>query len=319
MTGIYAIHNIINGKYYIGQARDIDYRWMQHRSRLKCGTHENKHLQASYNKYGKNAFEYFIVKECSKELLDEMEVLFIEQYDSYNNGYNQDKGGAGCKGYKHTEEEILKMRMIQNPRAVLQLDKDLNIVAEWVGCSHAAKTLKMSRRQIQACCDRVNRQKTVRGYYFIYKDEYENNTVDWNYYLNINQSMPKKVNQYDLNMNLIKTWDSIYSIQKECGYHGSEISSVCNYKKKTYKQFVWRFRDEYTKEQYDIDCSTDFINRKGGNAKTVLRYDLDDNLIAIYKSLSDAVRQTGFSRSSIQQCLYGKTNKSHDSVWKYDN
>jgi predicted GIY-YIG superfamily endonuclease len=35
MTGIYAIHNIVNDKYYIGQAQDINDRWIKHRSRLK--------------------------------------------------------------------------------------------------------------------------------------------------------------------------------------------------------------------------------------------------------------------------------------------
>lgn len=57
MTGIYAIYNKINGKYYIGQAKDVKNRWMQHHSRLKCGTHENKYLQSAYNLYSIDAFD----------------------------------------------------------------------------------------------------------------------------------------------------------------------------------------------------------------------------------------------------------------------
>ncbi len=321
MTGIYAIHNIINDKYYIGQAGNIEYRWMQHRSRLKCGTHENKHLLSAYNKYGKDAFQYSVVEECKKEELDDREKFYIQKYDSYEHGYNQDLGGSGCKGYKHTDEEILKMRMIQNPKAILQLDMDLNIVGEWVSCSHAGKTLGLSIRAIKAVCNRVNHQKTIGGFYWIYKEEYDNNTVDWDYYLNINTSKPKRISQYDLNMNLIKVWDSAYQAYITDGYSCSEISSVCNHKKgkKTYKGYVWRFTDEYTEEEYQNDCNTDFYKRPSVGAKKLYRYDLDLNLICIYDSLQDAVRKTGFSRSSIQSCLYGNSKKSHNSTWSYNN
>lgn len=319
MTGIYAIHNIVNDKYYIGQARDIHERWIQHRSRLKCNTHENSHLQASYNKYHKENFEYFVVEECEESQLNDREIYYIEKYDSYYNGYNQDKGGARCTGYKHTEEEIAKMRLIQGPKAVLQIDMSLNIVAEWVSCSHAGKILGLSIRGIKAVCNRENRQKTIGGYYWIYKEEYENNTVDWDYYTNINVSAPKRVSQYDLCMNLIKVWDSTYQIQVCKEYSASEISSVCHYKKKTYKGYVWRFTDEYTEEQYDEDCKVDFTKRPAVGVKKVYRYDLDLNLICEYESTADAVRKTGFSRSSIQNCLYGKTEKSHNSIWSYDN
>ena len=51
MIGIYAIHNIKTDKYYIGQSKDIEHRWKQHKSRLKNNKHENEHLQNSYNKY----------------------------------------------------------------------------------------------------------------------------------------------------------------------------------------------------------------------------------------------------------------------------
>lgn len=318
MTGIYAIHNKINDKYYIGQAIDINERWIQHRSRLKCKTHENKHLQSAYNKYSKDAFEYFIVEECSTEQLDEKEIYYVALCHAYTDGYNQDIGGAGCKGYKHTEEEISKMRMVQKPKSVLQLDMELNIVGEWVSCSHAGKTLGLSARSIKAVCNRVNHQKTIGGFYWIYKEEYDNNAVDWDYYLNINASKPKRVSQYSLDMKLIKIYDSIYQAGITSGYNASEISSVCNHKKRTYKKYIWRFTDDYTEEEYLKDCQVDYTKRPSVGAKRLFRYDLEGNLLCIYSSLRDAVEKTHFSRSSIQQCLYGKIKSSHGSIWKYD-
>lgn len=319
MVGIYMIRNKINGKVYIGQTIDLENRWMQHRSRLKCEKHENKHLQAAYNLYGKDAFDYIFLEECNEDQLDEKETFYIQYYDSYNSGYNQDLGGQGCRGYKHSEEEILKMRYIQNPKAVLQLDMELNIVNEWISCSHAGKTLGFSASGIKSCCNRENRQKTIGGFYWIYKEEYENNTVDWNYYLNRNNSKPKSVSQFDLHMNLIKIWDSVYQAQIVGGYASSEIFAVCNRRKRTHKGFVWRFTDEYTEEEYLKDCNADFTKRPAAGAREIYRYDLDGNLLAIYESMADVVRKTGFSRSSIQACLYGKQKFSHNNIWKYDN
>ena len=173
MVGIYMIRNKINNKVYIGQTINIDNRWMQHRSRLKCQSHENKHLQSAYDLYGKDAFEYILLEECEENELNDKEKFYIKYYDSYYSGYNQDFGGQGCSGYTHSEEEILKMRYIQNPKAILQLDKELNIVNEWISCSHAGKTLGFSARSIKACCNRENRQKTIGGFYWIYKTDYE--------------------------------------------------------------------------------------------------------------------------------------------------
>jgi hypothetical protein len=211
------------------------------------------------------------------------------------------------------------MRYIQNPKAVLQLDAELNVVNEWISCSHAGKTLGFSSSGIKSCCDRNNRQKTIGGFYWIYKEEYENNTVDWNYYLNKNNSNPKRVSQFDLQMNLIKIWDSVYQSQVIGGYSSSEIFAVCNHRKRTHKGFVWRFTDEYTDEEYLKDCNTDFTKRPAVCARGISRYDLDGNLLARYESTADVVRKTGFSRSSIQACLYGKQEFSHNSIWKYDD
>lgn len=240
MTGIYMITNVVNEKHYVGQAKNIEYRWMRHRSALKCGTHHNRHLQSAYNAYGSENFEYTILEECQECDLDEREQYYIKLYDSYNNGYNLDIGGGGCKGYKHTDEEIYKMRMIQNPKMVLQIDKQRNVVREWMSCSHAGKTLGLSIRGIKAVCDRVNHQKTMGGYIWVYKEEYENSTVDWDYYMNNNKVEPKQVGQYDMDDKLIKIYPSMYSVQKD-GHSLSCVAKCCNEQQKYHHGYKWHF------------------------------------------------------------------------------
>lgn len=54
--------------------------------------------------------------------MDCFEKLFIQKYNTIENGYNLDAGGNGVPGFKHTKEQLEKMIKIQNPFPVLQFD-----------------------------------------------------------------------------------------------------------------------------------------------------------------------------------------------------
>lgn len=90
ITGIYKIRNIINNKIYIGSAIDIKKRWRDHKWYLKENKHHNQHLQASYNKYGLENFEFIIELKCELNNLLLEEKRLIEKFKSNNNiyGYN---------------------------------------------------------------------------------------------------------------------------------------------------------------------------------------------------------------------------------------
>lgn len=109
MIGIYSITNRLTGEIYIGCSINIQERWNNHRSNLKKNRHENKHLQAVYNKYG-DVFDYSIIEECSIENLHEREIFYIQKFDSIKNGYNQTAGGDGLV---HPSDE-LKQRLHQS-------------------------------------------------------------------------------------------------------------------------------------------------------------------------------------------------------------
>lgn len=99
ISGIYAITNIKNGKKYIGQSKNIKKRFQMHKYNLKKGTHFNKHLQSSYNKYGKENFKFTILKECSEKELNQLEIQYIKKYETTNpkKGYNLEHGGKENK------------------------------------------------------------------------------------------------------------------------------------------------------------------------------------------------------------------------------
>ena len=80
---VYQIVNTANNKIYIGQTTRGELRWKDHLRDLRGNYHDNPNLQADFNKFGEDAFEWSIIKEYPKdrELLESKEEQLIEQYE----------------------------------------------------------------------------------------------------------------------------------------------------------------------------------------------------------------------------------------------
>jgi hypothetical protein len=110
MSCIYIIKNTLTNKVYIGKTISLIVRQKEHLRKLKYGKHINKHLQYSYNKYGKDIFTFDVLEECDECLIDDKEKYWISFYDSTNKskGYNLTHGGEGGVGTKETKEKQSK-------------------------------------------------------------------------------------------------------------------------------------------------------------------------------------------------------------------
>lgn len=251
--------------------------------------------------------------------MDDREQFWINHYDSFDNGYNLSVGGNGCKGYKHTEEEIKKMRQIQHPKKVLQLDKDFSIVKEWDSCSHAGKTLGFYILGIKKCCERKDRQKTIGGFFWVYKDDFAKDDFDWSYF-DIKKTPPRAVIQLDKDLNVIAHFDSIYQASKETGCRSSEIIRVCQRKRKTSRGYIFRYADTYTEEEKNKDTQIDFKKPKTlppEKRKTVLQYTMDWQFIREYSSAKEAGGFLNLKPKNIQYCCAGHSHSSGGYRWKY--
>ena len=113
--GIYKIENLVNHKVYIGQSKNIERRFREHRYALKHHKHHNPLLQQDYNDGHK--FSYQIVEICRVHELNEKEKIWISFYRSNIIGYNYDDGGINDKKYNEHFQSYFKSHS-NNPRKI---------------------------------------------------------------------------------------------------------------------------------------------------------------------------------------------------------
>lgn len=261
ICGIYCIENLINRKKYIGQSVDIKKRWYEHRRTLELKQHDNIYLQRAWNKYGKNNFEFYILTTCDINDLNDLEIYYIQLYDTFNSehGYNMTIGGDGCVGYKHTEETKRYISMIQSGKKLSEEHKAL-LKDIWKNkiesgyrpvTSHLIEYNENTKKRINCynandgkflcvfnsihdaskslnieatniCKVLLGKHKRCKNYYFTYIDEkLDSNQV-------ILKSGRNPIYEIDKFDNIIKLYPDATVCGKELGVDRSSIIAVCN-------------------------------------------------------------------------------------------
>lgn len=93
---IYIIENKINSKVYIGQTiQPLIDRWYRHCGKSGLSESESRmHIKRAILKHGKDNFTIRPLEECDSKMLNEREIFYIQQYDSFSKGYNSTEGGS---------------------------------------------------------------------------------------------------------------------------------------------------------------------------------------------------------------------------------
>jgi group I intron endonuclease len=136
---IYCYYCIPTGKKYIGQTVKEKHRKRQHINHYKTGV-DNKFYRA-VRKYGWDNFIYGIIDYYDAELLNEQEVFYIGEYDTYHNGYNSTLGGEGMRGFTHNEETRKKLSKAHKGRVPTE-EQRRKIGEASKGRKHSEKTRK---------------------------------------------------------------------------------------------------------------------------------------------------------------------------------
>lgn len=184
-SGIYQIVNLINGKFYIGSAVDLNRRGKRHFRDLRLNKHDNKYLQNSYNKYGEESFRFLVLEHVIyKEMLIEREQYYLDIfYDNCNDCYNISptagsnlgrimseeqklKISKTLMGHEHTEEAKLKMAIGQGSKPFLVYTKEGFFIGIWINQRECSRELNLEFRNINACLK--GKRNSAGGYTFKY-------------------------------------------------------------------------------------------------------------------------------------------------------
>lgn len=100
---IYKIVNLVNDKFYVGSTVHKKVRFRQHRKLLRGNRHHCKHLQAAWNKYGEEKFDFRVVEEVPATIsLQEVEDRWLKEHVGkeycYNSGRSADAPWRGVYG-----------------------------------------------------------------------------------------------------------------------------------------------------------------------------------------------------------------------------
>lgn len=214
---IYSITNIETNKKYIGSTVNLKNRIKKHREELNNNRHHSKHLQNSYNIYGKDKFLVHVEEtiEC-KEDLKLREKYYIELYDSLNNGYNCCEINSFPE---FNEKSISKIK--EHSKSTFKSVYSINRFTgekdgEFESVSSAFNTTSGNISGV--CKGRINYMK---DHVFVYSSEYDE-FKDYSFKcrkpviltdlqketLRDNNSKAKPVFKYDLNGNLITKFSS---------------------------------------------------------------------------------------------------------------
>ena len=72
---VYRIVNSVNRRVYVGETMRGELRWIEHLRCLRGNRHQNQHLQADFDEFGEDVFEWSIIQELPKD----KEVLVQEE------------------------------------------------------------------------------------------------------------------------------------------------------------------------------------------------------------------------------------------------
>jgi group I intron endonuclease len=221
MGYIYKITNKTDGKIYVGQTtKTLEERWKHH-----CKMKGNcRYLKRAFEKYGIDNFVFEMVCNCSNEELDKFEIQYMSEFNSMvPNGYNLRKGGNGGRHHEETKEKIsasLKGRTYINR-------------CDWTGKHHSEESKK-----------KISDALKGRTYVRVVEHNWSGKHHSEESKKKMSDSHNKRINQYDLDNNFIKTFDSITNAAKETNNNRGSIGKCCNNKHKTAGGFIWRF-DNY--------------------------------------------------------------------------
>ena len=118
--------------------------------------------------------EYLGKKSPIQALFGQMKDLSVEEKKELGQKINEFKGMIEeeiAKKLEAIKEEEVKTRESKREKPVIQLDKQMNFIAEYPSSTMASQKVNIPSSNIIRCC-KVGTHTSAAGYRWMYKDDY---------------------------------------------------------------------------------------------------------------------------------------------------
>jgi hypothetical protein len=120
--------------------------------------------------------------------------------------------------------------------------------------------------------------------------------------------------QFSIDGILIKKYAGIAEAARETGVNQIAIGNCCKGNQRHSGNYLWIYSSEFTEELLAQRINDEYIPSW---AKVVLQYDLDNNFITEFQTITYASKETGVNRDGIRKCCMGKFRHSGGFKWKF--
>lgn len=128
----------------------------------------------------------------------------------------------------------------------------------------------------------------------------------------------KRVCEIDENKNILEIWDSLAEAGEKTGLDRFKISDVCNGKRLTTGNRVFRFLDEADNILIPVEKVNQVqANRITKTSKKVVKMTLEGEILQVYDSIALAAADTGCDSSAISKVCRGQRNKCGGFKWEF--
>ena len=128
----------------------------------------------------------------------------------------------------------------------------------------------------------------------------------------------KRVCEINENKNILEIWDSLAEAGEETGLDRFKISDVCNGKRLTTGNRVFRFLDEADNIIIPVEKVNQVqTNRITKASKKVVKMTLEGEILQVYDSIALAAADTGCDSSAISKVCRGQRNKCGGFKWEF--
>lgn len=283
---IYKATNKINKKSYIGQTVDFRSRVWQH---MRCYEKEDCLFHKAIEEYGYENFEWQVLESCcDKSRAIELEKHYIELYDTYRNGYNENKGGVGG----------------HNARAVVEISKNGDFVRRYDSAADAEKE-GFNNVSVLLCCK--NKLRSCKGFVFMFEDEYLKNGA--RVYQKPKSTRCRRIIQCNSNGELIQKFESIKEASKLTGANRTAILGVLSKRYKLANGFIFVYEEEFPIKDLSV-------YKKEKKGKKVAQVDIEtEEIIKVFDRISDAGKELNVNYKAIHKVVDKEGRTAYGYKW----